>query len=98
MHGRCENMKIFKYFISKIFLRKAVLGIGMILLLCMANYSFGYYYWNNDCRNYVKENQKNSNFFGGITMTKIIDLSIKEKTYKSKNYRHDRVIRLERSK
>ncbi len=31
-------------------------------------------------------------------MTKIIDLSIKEKTYKSKNYRHDRVIRLERSK
>ncbi len=91
-------MKIFKYFISKIFLRKAVLGIGMILLLCMANYSFGYYYWNNDCRNYVKENQKNSNFFGGITMTKIIDLSIKEKTYKSKNYRHDRVIRLERSK
>lgn len=31
-------MKIFKYFISKIFLRKAVLGISMILLLCMANY------------------------------------------------------------
>ena len=31
-------MKIFKYFISKIILRKAVLGISMILLLCMANY------------------------------------------------------------
>ena len=31
-------MKVFKYFISKIFLRKAILGIGMILLLCMANY------------------------------------------------------------
>lgn len=31
-------MKIFKFFISKIFLRKAILGIGMILLLCMANY------------------------------------------------------------
>ena len=31
-------MKIFKYFISKIFLRKAVLSISMILLLCMANY------------------------------------------------------------
>ena len=31
-------MKVFKYFISKIFLRKAVLGISMILLLCMANY------------------------------------------------------------
>ena len=31
-------MKIFKYFISKIFLRKAVLGISMILLLCMADY------------------------------------------------------------
>ena len=31
-------MKIFKYFISKIFLRKAVLSISMILLLCMADY------------------------------------------------------------
>ena len=31
-------MKIFKFFISKIFLRKAILGIGMILLLFMANY------------------------------------------------------------
>jgi hypothetical protein len=31
-------MKIFKFFITKIFLRKAILGIGMILLLCMANY------------------------------------------------------------
>ena len=31
-------MKIFKFFISKIFLRKAILGISMILLLCMANY------------------------------------------------------------
>lgn len=31
-------MKIFKFIISKIFLRKAILGIGMILLLCMANY------------------------------------------------------------
>ncbi len=31
-------MKVFKYFISKIFLRKAVLGISMILLLCMANH------------------------------------------------------------
>ena len=30
------------------------------------------------------ENQKNSNFPGGITMTKIIDLSVKEKIYKSK--------------
>ena len=25
------------------------------------------------------ENQKNSNFLGGVTMTKIIDLSVKEK-------------------
>ena len=32
-------MKIFKFFISKIFLRKAVLGIAMILLLFMANYT-----------------------------------------------------------
>lgn len=31
-------MKIFKFIISKIFLRKAVPGIGMIVLLCMANY------------------------------------------------------------
>ncbi len=31
-------MKIFKFFISKIFLRKAIFGIGMILLLFMANY------------------------------------------------------------
>ena len=31
-------MKIFKYIVSKIFLRKAILGIGMVLLLCMANY------------------------------------------------------------
>ncbi len=31
-------MKIFKFFVSQIFLRKAILGIGMILLLCMANY------------------------------------------------------------
>ena len=31
-------MKVFKYFISKIFLRKAVLSISMILLLCMADY------------------------------------------------------------
>lgn len=31
-------MKIFKFFITKIFLRKAILGISMILLLCMANY------------------------------------------------------------
>ena len=31
-------MKIFKFFISKIFLRKVILGIGMIILLCMANY------------------------------------------------------------
>lgn len=31
-------MKIFKFIISKIFLRKAILGIGMIILLCMANY------------------------------------------------------------
>ena len=30
------------------------------------------------------ENQKNSNFLGGVTMTKIIDLSVKEKIYKSK--------------
>lgn len=30
------------------------------------------------------ENQKNSNFPGGIAMTKIIDLSVKEKVYKSK--------------
>ena len=32
-------MKIFKFFISKIFLRKAILGIAMILLLFMANYT-----------------------------------------------------------
>lgn len=32
-------MKIFKFIISKIFLRKAILGISMILLLCMANYT-----------------------------------------------------------
>ena len=31
-------MKIFKFIISKIFLRKAILGIGVIVLLCMANY------------------------------------------------------------
>lgn len=31
-------MKIFKFFISKIFLRKAVPGIAMVLLLFMANY------------------------------------------------------------
>lgn len=31
-------MKIFKFFVSKIFLRKAILGIGVMLLLCMANY------------------------------------------------------------
>ena len=30
------------------------------------------------------ENQKSSNFFGGVTMTKIIDLKIKEKIYKNK--------------
>lgn len=30
------------------------------------------------------ENQKNSNFPGGVTMTKIIDLSVKEKIYESK--------------
>ena len=29
------------------------------------------------------ENQKGSNFLGGIAMTKIIDLSVKEKIYKS---------------
>lgn len=33
------------------------------------------------------ENQKNSNISGGITMTKIIDLSVKEKIYKSKKSR-----------
>ena len=58
-------MKIFKFIVSKIFLRKAILGIGVMLLLCM-------------------ENQKGSNFLGGVTMTKIIDLSVKEKIYKSK--------------
>lgn len=31
-------MKIFKFMISKIFLRKAILGIGMVILLCLANY------------------------------------------------------------
>ena len=31
-------MKIFKFIVSKIFLRKAILGIGIILLLLMANY------------------------------------------------------------
>lgn len=31
-------MKIFKFIISKIFLRKPIVSIGMILLLCMANY------------------------------------------------------------
>ena len=31
-------MKIFKFFVSKIFLRKAILGIGIMLLLLMANY------------------------------------------------------------
>ena len=31
-------MKIFKFIVSKIFLRKAILGIGIMLLLCMANY------------------------------------------------------------
>lgn len=30
------------------------------------------------------ENKKGSNFPGGVTMTKIIDLSVKEKIYKSK--------------
>lgn len=30
------------------------------------------------------ENQKGSNFLGGIAMTKIIELSVKEKIYKSK--------------
>lgn len=32
-------MKIFRFFISKIFLRKAVLGVAMILLLFVANYT-----------------------------------------------------------
>lgn len=32
-------MKIFKFIVCKIFLRKAILGISMILLLCMANYT-----------------------------------------------------------
>lgn len=32
-------MKIFKFFISKIFLRKAILGIAMIFLLFMADYT-----------------------------------------------------------
>ncbi len=65
-------MKIFKYFISKIFLRKAVLGIGMILLLCMANYSFGYYYWNNDCRNVtVQHPVKGTLIFGQNRENKI---------------------------
>lgn len=31
-------MKIFKFFVSKIFLRKPILGIGIMLLLLMANY------------------------------------------------------------
>lgn len=31
-------MKIFKFIISKVFLRKPIVSIGMILLLCMANY------------------------------------------------------------
>ena len=31
-------MKIFKFIVSKIFLRKAILGIGIMLLLLMANY------------------------------------------------------------
>ena len=31
-------MKIFKFFVSKILLRKVILGIGVMLLLCMANY------------------------------------------------------------
>ena len=31
-------MKIFKFIVTKIFLRKAILGIGIILLLLMANY------------------------------------------------------------
>ena len=31
-------MKIFKFIVSKIFLRKAILGIGIMLLLFMANY------------------------------------------------------------
>ena len=31
-------MKIFKFIISKFFLRKAILGICVMLLLCMANY------------------------------------------------------------
>ena len=31
-------MKIFKFITTKIFLRKAILGIGMILLLFMSNY------------------------------------------------------------
>lgn len=31
-------MRIFKFFITKIFLRKAILSIGMLLLFFMANY------------------------------------------------------------
>ena len=31
-------MKIFKFIVSKIFLRKAILGFGIMLLLLMANY------------------------------------------------------------
>ena len=31
-------MKIFKFIISKTFLRKPIVSIGMILLLCLANY------------------------------------------------------------
>ena len=36
---------------------------------------------------YVVEDQESSNFFGGTAMTKIIDLSIKEKIYRSKESR-----------
>lgn len=31
-------MKIFKFFVSKIFLRKIILGIGIVLLICISNY------------------------------------------------------------
>lgn len=31
-------MKIFKFFVSKIFLRKIILGISIVLLICISNY------------------------------------------------------------
>lgn len=38
MRGRCGDLKIFKFFITKIFLRKAMITLSVLLLLFLGNY------------------------------------------------------------